>query len=410
MRLLVLTMVGAVAVIPGGLAQTASPLKIVIIDGDEAANVVQEKIAAEPVIEVRDGDDRKVAGAVVRFKIQRMLRNRLPAAFRNGKDELRTLTDAAGRARADALTPLEPGRFDIEVQVSHRGQSASTTIRHTNFSTAAQARSAGRQPGESSGTPGGAPAAATAGAGAAAAAASAATTSSGAAIAHGGGIGAGKLAAIGLVAGGAGVGTALALNRGGGSSPAPAGAITALTSSAQAGIQGATAFTFSAQTTGFDTGSLAYRWEFGDGAAATEASPTHVYQAPGPYAVVATVSDARQSVQSRTSVTVISLDGTWTWTANTANGPLQFTLQLSQSGGTIAGLEAVDVYSQCNTTGTAQSGTPAVVLNVPRCPNPIYLPHAEHDYRLDVGADGQTLRGTMTYPSVGSSFTVVMRR
>ena len=143
------------------LPPTPAGLRVIVIDGEEAANIVDQKIAAEPVIEVRDRDGRRVAGAVVRFQIRRGLRNRLSAAFGRGQDELRTLTDSAGRARATGLTPLEPGRFEIEVQVSHQGQSATTTIRHTNFSSTAQARAAGREPGQAS------PAAAAAGAAAA---------------------------------------------------------------------------------------------------------------------------------------------------------------------------------------------------------------------------------------------------
>lgn len=47
--------------------------------GDDAANIIAERLAAEPVIEVRDKDDRRVPGAVVRFVI-RKTRDRLIAS------------------------------------------------------------------------------------------------------------------------------------------------------------------------------------------------------------------------------------------------------------------------------------------------------------------------------------------
>ena len=93
-------------------AQVPDRLRVVVIDGDEAANIVAERIAAEPVVEVREDDDRRVAGAVVRFFIRRTVRNRIAALFSNGQSEATALTDADGRANAPPLTPLEPGSYE----------------------------------------------------------------------------------------------------------------------------------------------------------------------------------------------------------------------------------------------------------------------------------------------------------
>src|SRR5262245_48449852 len=79
-------------------AQTAA-LKIVVLEGEGAVNVIQQKTAVAPVIEVRDRNDQPVAGAVVRFAI------RDGKASFNGARTLSITTDAAGRATAAGLTP-----------------------------------------------------------------------------------------------------------------------------------------------------------------------------------------------------------------------------------------------------------------------------------------------------------------
>ena len=49
-------------------AQTrAASLRIVVVEGEAAINIVQQKTAVSPVIEVRDRNNQPVAGAVVRL-------------------------------------------------------------------------------------------------------------------------------------------------------------------------------------------------------------------------------------------------------------------------------------------------------------------------------------------------------
>ena len=194
----------AAALIPSPTHAQAG-LNVIVIDGDEAANIVAGKIAAEPVIEVRDRDDRRVANAIVRFVIRKTARNRLAAAFRNGQAEVRTLTDATGRASANFLTRSNRAAPDRRGgQLS--GQTGRATIRHTNYATTADAKAAGREPGKSTNSnaqtsPTGATTGAAAGAATAATTGTATTTATTAAVSAGGGVS--KLAVIGLVAGGA---------------------------------------------------------------------------------------------------------------------------------------------------------------------------------------------------------------
>lgn len=375
-------------------AAARGALKVVIIDGDEAANVVQEKMAAESVIEVRDEEDRTVTGAVVRFKIRRAVSKRLSAAFRGGKDEVRTLTDAVGRARTGPLTPLEPGRFEIEVQVTHKGQTATSTIRHTNFSSAAQARAAGREPAQGSNAPAGTQAGAgTAGAGATTAGVAAAGAATAAASA-GGGIGLGQLALLGVAVGGAGAGAVVYANSRKDVASAEA-SLSAITLSQTTGVQAATPFRFSVQATNFAAGNTTYRWEFGDGEASTEAAPTHVYSSAGSYSVSVAVSDGKASARAETSLTVYNVTGNWLSTGG------RVTAQFTQTGASITGTADWDLnpgfppYAGCAITGTVQVGTPAViVLNQRSCTHPRFGPLVPIDYRLNMTIDGRTLSGT----------------
>jgi hypothetical protein len=361
------------SVVAADQAPVAGQLRVIVIDGDEAANIVAERIAAEPVIEVRDREDRKVTGAVVRFLIRRTARDRVAALFSNGQSEATTLTDSVGRAQASAITPLESGSFQIDVEVSYQGQTARATIRHTNYATKADAQSAGAQSAQG----------AAAGAGAAATGVAAA----------GGGLS--KLAIIGIVAGGAAGGAAAVILSKTESDPS-VGRVTAVTASVTNGIQAATEFTFSVQVADFEPGSLTYNWQFGDGATSSESAPTHVYSSAGGYTVAVTVSDARQAARSEMSVTVHTLT---------------VTLELSQSGSAITGVESASSYV-CSLSGSVGQGTPAVVMAVPLCPSPTFLPQAAHEYRLDLTPDGQALRGTVTYFSAGTSgtFFIVVHR
>jgi len=180
-----------------------------------------------------------------------------------------------------------------------------------------------------------------------------------------------------------------------------------VTASVTNGIQAATEFTFSVQVADFEPGSLTYNWQFGDGATSSESAPTHVYSSAGGYTVAVTVSDARQAARSEMSVTVHTLTGTWLVTV----GAVAVTLELSQSGSAITGVESASSYV-CSLSGSVGQGTPAVVMAVPLCPSPTFLPQAAHEYRLDLTPDGQALRGTVTYFSAGTSgtFFIVVHR
>jgi hypothetical protein len=131
--------------------QTAAKaaLRIVVIEGEGAVNIIQQKTAVAPVIEVRDRNDQPVAGAAVRFAIQKGR-----ASF-NGVRTLTTTTNALGRATATGLTPIGGGPLQIGASAAFQGQTAALTIAQTNVLTAAQASAAAAGGGGTAGGGGG---------------------------------------------------------------------------------------------------------------------------------------------------------------------------------------------------------------------------------------------------------------
>ncbi|HYU79044.1 MAG TPA: hypothetical protein VEK56_08655 [Vicinamibacterales bacterium] len=168
----------------------AAGLSIIVIAGEDAVNIIQQKTAVAPIVEVRDRNDLPVSGVPVTFAIRGVHK----AAFTGGVQRLTITTNAAGRATVSGITPLGSGTYQIDVAAAYQGQTTTVTISQTNVLTGAVA------------------AAGAAGAGAAAAA---------------GGAGGLSAAAVGGIAAAIGGGTLVALKAGSGksndssSSPAP---------------------------------------------------------------------------------------------------------------------------------------------------------------------------------------------
>lgn len=131
-------------------AQAAPPaLRVVVIEGEDAVNIIQQKTAVRPVVEVRDRNNLPVPGVLVTFSIEGG-----KAASFGGASTLTVATNAAGQAAVTGLTPTAAGAFQIQVSAAFQGQVATATIAQTNVMTAAQAAAAGAASG--SGASGGA--------------------------------------------------------------------------------------------------------------------------------------------------------------------------------------------------------------------------------------------------------------
>ncbi len=126
-------------------------LKIVVLEGEGAVNVIQQKTVVAPLVEVRDRNDQPVAGAVVNFTIRR------GRATFAGARTLTVTTDAAGRAAAGGLAPSGSGALQIGATATFQGQTAAAvTIAQTNAMTVAEAAAASSaSPGTTSGASGG---------------------------------------------------------------------------------------------------------------------------------------------------------------------------------------------------------------------------------------------------------------
>ena len=144
-----------IAVLSGAALAQAPALRVVVIEGEDAVNIIQQKTAVRPVVEVRDRNNLPVAGALVTFSIE----GGTAASF-GGASTLTVATNAAGQAAVTGLTPSAAGAFQIQVSAAFQGQVATATIAQTNVMTAAQAAAAsGATGGGSAGSAGGAGAA-----------------------------------------------------------------------------------------------------------------------------------------------------------------------------------------------------------------------------------------------------------
>jgi hypothetical protein len=274
-------------------SQPNAGLKIVVIEGEAAVNIIQQKTAVAPLVEVRDRNDQPVAGAIVTFAIQ----GGRSAGFAGGASTLSVTTNAAGQALASGFSPLASGAVQINVQAAFQGQVAAATIAQTNVVTAAQAAAVG-----STGASGGA-------------------GSGGAAGGGGGGLSATTIGILGGVAAGGALAAVKVKDAIEGETPAPI--ITSVSASPDLALQVATTvrYFFGGEVAGKENTSWKQLWEFGDGTSQTvtvidNGGPlpdvTHVYTGAGTFTVRLTVTN-HQGTQAtgQTSITVKNLTGRW---------------------------------------------------------------------------------------------------
>ncbi len=129
----------ALASSPVAAQQPSAPagLKIVVVAGEDAVNIIQQKTAVAPIVEVRDRNNLPVSGVAVTFSIGGQ-----GASF-GGASTLTVVTNAAGQATAAGLTPTATGAIQISATATFQGQTAIATIAQSNVLTAAEAATAG---------------------------------------------------------------------------------------------------------------------------------------------------------------------------------------------------------------------------------------------------------------------------
>jgi len=123
------------------LAQDAAPkLNLVVVEGEGAINNIRQRTAREPIVQVEDENHKPIAGAAVVFTLPSQGAS---GTFAGGQHTLTVMTDSQGRAVAHGLRPnTVRGQFQIHVNASYNGQSASTNISQSNAVLAAGAGAA----------------------------------------------------------------------------------------------------------------------------------------------------------------------------------------------------------------------------------------------------------------------------
>ncbi|MCC6590373.1 MAG: hypothetical protein IT168_27015 [Bryobacterales bacterium] len=111
--------------------------KINVIRGDGAQNrVTKGRATSQAVVEVRDENDRPVAGAIVTFTLP----NTGPGGtFTSGGLTTTVTTNQAGQATATFTPNSVVGSYNIDVSAAVQGQTVTTSIVQTNLAMAAAA-------------------------------------------------------------------------------------------------------------------------------------------------------------------------------------------------------------------------------------------------------------------------------
>jgi len=115
----------------GLLAAQARPgLRIIVVDGEGAINNIQLGSGREPVVEVRDENDRPVSGAKVLFTLPD---SGAGGTFFGASRNLTISTNDQGRAAGTGFRPnLQEGRFQIRVTATMGDKTAESIITQSN--------------------------------------------------------------------------------------------------------------------------------------------------------------------------------------------------------------------------------------------------------------------------------------
>lgn len=109
----------------------APKLNIVLISGDSAINNIKSRTARETIVEVRDENNKPIAGAAVVF----LLPDSGPGLLSsNGSRMISTVTDAKGRAAARGLKPNgQAGQYNIQVRANFQQSFGQIVVSQSNI-------------------------------------------------------------------------------------------------------------------------------------------------------------------------------------------------------------------------------------------------------------------------------------
>ncbi len=126
---------------PAGAQTAAAKISLVIVEGEGAINNIRQRTAREPIVQVEDENHKPIAGAAVVFTLPSQGAG---GTFAGGAHTMTVTTNNQGQAVARGFRPnTTQGQFQIHVNASYSGQSASAVISQTNTLVAGAAAATG---------------------------------------------------------------------------------------------------------------------------------------------------------------------------------------------------------------------------------------------------------------------------
>ncbi len=127
----------AFVLLAASVAAQDAGLRIVVLEGENSVNVIEQGTAVPILVEVRDRNGLPVAGASVRF----LLGEGGTATLNAGLSQVALTTNALGQA-AVVVNPGSAGAVELSVSAAFGGETATAAIAQANFATAAEAAAA----------------------------------------------------------------------------------------------------------------------------------------------------------------------------------------------------------------------------------------------------------------------------
>ncbi|MBV8896742.1 MAG: hypothetical protein JO051_09535 [Acidobacteriaceae bacterium] len=110
----------------------SASLSVDVISGRNGTNILKPASAVQPVLEVRDANNRPVIGAIVTFSSPM---DEPTVRFPNGNRNYSMVSDESGRVAVENMVPLGVGKFQVDVAVSYGDSHADAVIPQTNYPT-----------------------------------------------------------------------------------------------------------------------------------------------------------------------------------------------------------------------------------------------------------------------------------
>ena len=130
-------------------AASPAALKVVILGGEGAINLIKMRVSRTPMVQVVDENNKPVAGAMVMFTVPD---SGASGTFADGSKTHIAYTNSAGKVSAVGLKANAiVGNFKINVNASFKGLTASSSLSQTNIVAVAAGVGGGTAAGKAAG-------------------------------------------------------------------------------------------------------------------------------------------------------------------------------------------------------------------------------------------------------------------